>query len=55
MIFGGITQTIYPNLGISEAPYAGKTADKVIEEALEALNVSLKDNSSENHCFYKNL
>ncbi len=55
MMFGGITQTIYPNLGVSEAPYTGKIADKVIEEALEALNVSLKDNNSENHCFYKDL
>ena len=55
MIFGGITQTIYPNLGISESTYTGKTADKVIEEALEALNVSLKDNGTENHCFYKDL
>jgi len=55
MIFGGITQTIYPNFGISEAPYTGKNADKVIEEALEALSVSLKDNNSENHCFYKDL
>lgn len=55
MIFGGITQTIYPNLGISEAPYTGKNADQVIEEALEALNVSLMENTPENHCFYKNL
>ena len=55
MIFGGITQTIYPNLGISEAPYTGKTADKVIEEALEALSFSLKENNSENHCFYRDL
>ena len=55
MIFGGITQTIYPNLGISESPYIGKNADQVIEEALEALNISLKDNTSENHCFYNKI
>ena len=55
MIFGGITQTIYPNLGISESPYIGKNADQVIEEALEALKISLKDNSSENHCFYNKI
>lgn len=52
MIFGGITQTIYPNLGISESPYTGKTADKVIEEALEALKISLNENTTENHYFY---
>lgn len=55
MIFGGITQTIYPNIGISESPYMGKSADKVIEEALEALNLSLKESNSENHCFYKDI
>lgn len=55
MIFGGITQTLYPNLGVAESPYVGKNADKVLEEASEALNISLKDNSGENHCFYKNI
>ncbi len=52
MIFGGITQTIYQNFGISESPYIGKNADKVIEEALEALKISLKDNSATNYCIY---
>ena len=55
MIFGGITQTIYPNLGISESPYMGKNADQVIEEALEALKISLKDNTEINHCFYNKM
>lgn len=55
MIFGGITQTIYPNFGISEAPYIGKNVDKVIEEAQEALRISLKDDSASNHCFYEKL
>lgn len=55
MIFGGITQIIYPNLGISESPYTGKNADQVIEEALEALKISLKDNTDDNHCFYNKL
>ncbi len=55
MIFGGITQTVYPNLGISESPYIGKNADQVIEEALEALKISLKENHSENHCFYNKI
>lgn len=55
MVFGGITQTIYPNFGISESPYIGKNADQVIEEATEALKISLKDNSSVNHCFFDKL
>jgi PAS domain S-box-containing protein len=55
MIFGGITQTIYPNFGISESPYMGKNTDKVIEEAQEALKITLKDNSSINYCFYDKL
>ena len=55
MIFGGITQTVYPNLGISESPYTGKSADKVLEEASEALKISLKDDSGTNHCFYNKI
>lgn len=55
MIFGGITQTLYPNLGISESPYIGKNADNVLEEASEALRIALKDSSGTNHCFYKNI
>jgi len=55
MIFGGITQTLYPNLGVAESPYIGKSADKVLEEASEALSVSLKDGSGENHCFYNSI
>ncbi len=52
MVFGGITQTIYPNIGISESPYEGKSPDKVIEEAQKAINISLKDNSNSNFSFY---
>lgn len=55
MVFGGITQTLYPNLGISESPYKGKTPDIMIEEALKALNVSLKDQSNQNYCYYDKL
>lgn len=52
MVFGGITQTLYPNLGIAESPYLSKSPDKVIEEANEALNISLSDSSNKNYCFF---
>ncbi len=52
MVFGGIKQTIYPNLGISESPYEGKSPDKVIKEANKALEISLKDQTNTNYCFY---
>ena len=52
MVFGGVTQTLYPNIGIAESPYLGKSPDKVLEEAKEALKISLKDQSHKNYCFY---
>ena len=52
MVFGGITQSLYPYLGISESPYRGKTPDKMIEEAKTALKISEKEHSSTNYCFY---
>ena len=52
MVFGGITQTLYPNIGIAESPYEGKTPDKVIEEAQKALDLSLKDSSNTNFSFF---
>lgn len=52
MVFGGITQTLYPNLGISESPYTGKSPDQVMEEASEALKISLRDTSDINYCFF---
>jgi len=52
MVFGGVTQTLYPNLGIAESPYHGKSPDKMIEEAMTALKISLKDNINSNYCFY---
>lgn len=55
MVFGGITQTLYPNLGISESPYTGKSPDQVIEEASEALRISLKDKSDINYCFFNRI
>jgi GGDEF domain-containing protein len=52
MIFGGITQTLYPNIGLSESLFESKTPDQVLEEALKALEISLKDSTNKNYCFY---
>jgi GGDEF domain-containing protein len=52
MVFGGITQTVYPNIGISESPYLGKSPDKVIEEAAKALEISIQDTTHKNYCFF---
>ncbi len=52
LIFGGITQTLYPNLGITESPYEGKSCDQVINEAKEALEITLKESYDVNYCFY---
>jgi len=52
MVFGGVTQTLYPNLGIAEAPYEGKVPDRVLNEANEALKISLKDSSNVNYCYF---
>lgn len=52
MQFGGVTQVIYPNLGISESPYEGKNPDKVYQEASEALEIALKDSFNQSYCFY---
>ncbi len=50
--FGGITQTIYPNLGISESPYGGKNPDDVIMEAEEALSLTMREDFDSSFCFY---
>ena len=52
MVFGGVTQTLYPNLGIAESPYHGKSPDKMIDEAMTALKISQKNNINSNYCFY---
>ncbi|MCK5762426.1 MAG: diguanylate cyclase, partial [Candidatus Izimaplasma sp.] len=52
MVFGGITQTLYPNLGISESNREGKNADQIIEEADEALKITLKDSYDTNYYYY---
>ncbi len=52
MKFGGNTQTIYPNFGISESPYEGKIPEKVYQEAEEALRISLSDDIGVSYQFY---
>lgn len=52
MVFGGISQTLYPNLGISEFNREGKNADQVIEESLYALKVTLKDSYDANYKYH---
>ena len=53
MVFGGITQTLFPNLGISESNYEGKNADQIIEEALGALKLTLKESYDANYCYFE--
>lgn len=55
MEFGGITQTLYPNIGISVSPYEGKSPDKVFNEAKKALEISLNHDSTSNFCFFDNI
>ena len=52
MSFGGNTQTIFPNLGISESPYEGKNTDVVYREANEALTLTMKEKFNQSFCFY---
>ena len=52
MVFGGITQTVYPNLGISEFNNEGETADQIIKEATKALKITLKDSYDANFNYY---
>lgn len=52
MNFGGVTQTIYPNLGISESPYEAKNPDLVYEEASKALLITLKEDYPKSFNFF---
>lgn len=54
MKFGGVTQTIFPNLGISESPYEGKTPKRVREEAESALALTLKDGYDKSFAYFDN-
>ena len=53
MVFGGITQTLYPNLGISQSSHNAKNADDIIEEANEALKITLKESYDANYHYYE--
>ena len=54
MVFGGITQTLYPNLGVSQSSHDAKNADVIIEEANEALRITLKESYDANYHYYEN-
>lgn len=53
MKFGGVSQTLYPNIGIAECLYGGKKADKVYSEAKKALDQTYKESYEKSYCFYK--
>lgn len=55
MVFGGVTQTLYPNLGIAESPYISKSPDQMLEEAKKALEVSTKNSMDQNYCFFEKI
>lgn len=52
MQFGGVSQTIFPNIGISESPYEGKNPDLVMKEAENALELTLRDNYDLSYSFH---
>ena len=53
MKFGGITQTVYPNIGISESPYEGKKYQEVYEEAMSALKLTMNDDFTNSFHFHR--
>lgn len=53
MKFGGVSQTIFPNLGISVCPYEGKNAEQVYEEANNALLITYKANFDKSYNYHK--
>ncbi len=52
MKFGGVSQTIFPNLGIAECPYIGKNAELVYSEAEKALKLTMNENYNKSYSFY---
>lgn len=50
--FGGVTQTIYPNLGISESLNGTVKPDVVVSEANEALMLTLREDCATTFSFY---
>ncbi|MEC9484713.1 MAG: diguanylate cyclase [Candidatus Izemoplasma sp.] len=53
MKFGGVSQVIYPNLGISESPYEGKNPDDVYNEAITALERTEKESYQKSFAYYE--
>jgi GGDEF domain-containing protein len=54
MKFGGVSEVIYPNLGISVSPYEGKSPEDVYQEALTALKRTEKESYSKSYAYYEN-
>lgn len=54
MKFGGVSEVIYPNLGISVSPYEGKSPEDVYQEALTALKRTEKESYSKSFAYYEN-
>lgn len=54
MKFGGVSEVVYPNLGISESPYEGKNPEDVYQEALTALQRTEKESYDKSYAFYQN-
>jgi GGDEF domain-containing protein len=52
MKFGGVSQTLFPNLGISECPYTGKNAELVYEEANNALQLTYKEDFEKSFSYH---
>ncbi|PAT02678.1 hypothetical protein CI105_01590 [Candidatus Izimaplasma bacterium ZiA1] len=55
MVFGGITQTLYPNAGVVSYGFKDVTADDLIYNSTKALDLSFNELSKENYCFYDKL
>jgi GGDEF domain-containing protein len=51
-IIGGVSVSVFPNIGISECPYDGKNIDVVLAEAQDALKLTLSGNYENSFCFY---
>ena len=52
MKFGGVDQSIFPNIGISEALYGEKNADIVYEQAKKALERTFDPKYDKTYCLY---
>lgn len=53
MMFGGVRQAIYPNIGISESPYEEKNTEIVLQQAISALEMTLKKDFDSSYYFHR--